>query len=129
MKKVFALGLVLMLALVPLVGSVKAAPYSKPSSSGSGVVGAALAWYYLYLHQNKTFSELYNQSLKRGIDNETLSFAQALAQNASKEFKTALTFGTPEKPSRVRWLPFMMHIRRAYLDLLKATYVLEKALK
>ena len=123
MKKAVTLFLILMLALIPVAGSVKAA------GAGSGVVGAALAWYYLYLHENKTFSELYNLSVQNGVDNETLSLAYSLSANASEEFKTALSFGTPEKLSSVRWLPFMMHIRRAYLDLMKATELLKKALE
>ena len=123
MRKIVTLWLILMVALIPVAGSVKA------TSAGSGVVGAALAWYYLYLHENKTFSELYNLSVQNGVDNQTLSLAYNLSVNASEEFKTALSFGTPEKLSRVRWLPFMMHIRRAYLELREATELLKKALE
>ncbi|MCD6372723.1 MAG: pyrolysin [Thermococcus sp.] len=123
MKKITAIGLILMMTLIPAAGSVKAA------NSGTGVVGAALAWYYLYLHQNKTFSELYNLSVQNGVDNDTLSLAHELWLNASEEFKTALSYGSPQQISRIRWLPFMMHVRRAYLTLMEANELLKKALK
>ncbi len=123
MKKAVTMLLILMLALIPVTGSVRA------TSTGSGVVGAALVWYYLYLHENKTFSELYNLSVQNGVDNETLTLAHNLSVNASREFKTALSFGTPKKLSRIRWLPFMMHVRKAYLNLMEATELLKKALE
>ncbi|WP_457751454.1 pyrolysin [Thermococcus sp.] len=125
MRKTLALGVILMLALIPATASVKAAEIS----GGSGVVGAALAWYYLYLHENKTFSELYNLSVQNGVDNKTLSLAYNLSLNASKEFKTALSFGTPEKATKMRWLPFMMNVRKAYLDIMKASELLRNALE
>ncbi|MDK2914985.1 MAG: hypothetical protein PWQ79_1900 [Thermococcaceae archaeon] len=100
-----------------------------PSASASGVVSASIVWYRLYLNQNSTYTQLYNQSLECGVDNETLKLAEELYANATEEFNKALDYGNPQNPRSILWVPFMRHIRKAYINIIKANELLKESLE
>ncbi|NJE61039.1 pyrolysin [Thermococcus sp. 21S7] len=121
MRKVLAVLAALMVALLPLAGTV--------SASGGGITSATIAWYYLYLHQQDKFNELYNLSVQMNVSNETLQEVWSLYENATAEYSNATAFGlAPGKSAGVRWLSAMVHIRKAYLYMSQAVELLEEAL-
>jgi len=122
MEKIAMFGVVLLFLLLPFASGVSAA-------DSLGIDEASVVWYYLYLHENQTFQVLYNSSIAAGVDNATLTRALALYRNSTVEYRLATAYGIPLGKSEVHWLPFMLHIRRAYMDILKATVMIQGALQ
>lgn len=124
MKRLGALFLFLMIALVPFAGGAGATTWSYKT-----FVKQSVAWYYLYLDRQDSFQELYNLSVQMNVSNETLSLALELYNNATAEYESAMTYGLPRDTRTLSWVVFSVHIRKAYLYASQAVEVLEQALK
>ncbi|AHF79466.1 S8 family serine peptidase [Thermococcus paralvinellae] len=82
-------------------------------------------WDMLYTRYTHKFDELYNESIKLGIDNETIQEALYYKQLAEQYYEQASSFGSPlSNPIRS-----LAPIRKAYLNIKKAVEILEKAIE
>jgi len=123
MKRIAAIGVLLILALLPFAGATAASTWDYKN-----FVKQSVAWYYLYQKENQRFNELYNLSVQMNVSNETLTLAMDLYENATAEYNQALTYGVPYDIKTFRWVVFSVHIRKAYLYISQAVEVLEEAL-
>ncbi|NJE01042.1 pyrolysin [Thermococcus sp. JdF3] len=126
MKRVAALFAILMIMMVPFAGAATAA---KPQDPRASIITQTKLWYYLYIGGESKFHRLYNESVSAGIDNTTLQTVMQLYENASAEYKVALSYGNPLESKNIAWLPFIVHMRKAYVTLRDAISLLEDALK
>ncbi|ASJ09082.1 pyrolysin [Thermococcus siculi] len=124
MKRLGALFLFLMMALVPFAGAAGATTWNY-----NNFIKQSIAWYYLYLDKQDSFGELYNLSVQMNVSNETLQLALELYNNATAEYGQAMTYGLPRDTRTLSWVVFSVHIRKAYIYASQAIEVLEQALK
>ncbi|AIF69034.1 hypothetical protein PAP_03070 [Palaeococcus pacificus DY20341] len=117
------LKLAALAVLALLLGVGLASAQSSQDYAGTYYASGKI-WYYLYLNQNKTFTEVYDKAVQIGVDNQTLTLALELQENATKDYEEAVAFGTPETGR----FPIVWKIRRAYLNLKHAVELLNKAL-
>ncbi|WP_240913663.1 CARDB domain-containing protein [Thermococcus sp. JdF3] len=82
---------------------------------------------YMYYHMlSKRFEELYNESLRKGVDNETLTAALEHRKLAEEYYEKAEEFGPVLQ--NLNNPQILAPLRRAYLEMLKAVRILEEAL-
>ncbi|WP_246112351.1 CARDB domain-containing protein [Thermococcus aciditolerans] len=82
---------------------------------------------YLYYHRlSRRFDELYNESLRKGVDNETLTAALEHRKLAEEYYEKAEEFGPVLQ--NLSNPQVLAPLRRAYLEMLKAVRILEEAL-
>ncbi|GAB6102250.1 hypothetical protein JCM16138_14730 [Thermococcus atlanticus] len=118
-RKILALGLLLMFLALPLAG---AAYIPSETKRAQALAKISMYWYYAYMKYDVQFGKLYNESIAAGVDNQTLTLAHALYDNATLQFKKAVGgFGKYGFP-----LPYEM--LRAYRYIREAVGVLKLAL-
>ncbi|WP_457752776.1 S8 family serine peptidase [Thermococcus sp.] len=84
-----------------------------------------MIWYLMYHRYIEKFDELYNKSMKLGIDNETIREALYYRQLAEQYYEQASSFGSPlSNPIRS-----LAPMRKAYLNIMKAVEILSKAIE
>ncbi|MBO8175337.1 MAG: pyrolysin [Thermococcus sp.] len=110
-----------------LIGVTFAMPINATTSTSDegGYAALSIVWYYLYLRNEQKFDQLYNQSIQLGVDNQTLTLALELKQNATIYFNESIAYGRPEEGK----LPILWKIRLAYLTIKEALAVLENAIQ
>ena len=84
--------------------------------------------YFYYLRYNEgidKFEEFYNKSVELGVDEKILELALECKELAEKEYELAWRFGHPLKGH----IQTFIHMRRAYLHLMEAIEILEKAIE
>lgn len=123
MKKLVALVLLLVLATVPATAA------AAQTRSASTVAGLTLRYYRAYTSMVQEFNVTYQKALELGVDNQTLSAALELYENATEEIATAkkLSNGGCILASLGDYYVFL-HIRLAYVDITKALAILRDAI-
>ncbi|GAB6135052.1 hypothetical protein [Thermococcus prieurii] len=123
MKKLAGMLLLLILVAVP----VTAAAFSPQSAST--VAGLTLRYYRSYTSMVQTFNSTYQKAVQVGVDNQTLSKALALYENATKEIAVAknLSNGGCILASLGDYFVFL-HVRLAYVDITNAINLLQNAI-
>lgn len=87
-------------------------------------IGSLQYFYYLRYNEGiEKFDELYNKSIELGVSEETLEMVLEYKEMAEKEYELAWKFGHPLKGH----IQTFVHMRRAYLYLMEAIEILEKA--
>lgn len=123
MKKLVALVLLLVLATVPATAA------AAQTRSASTVAGLTLRYYRAYTSMVQEFNVTYQKALELGVDNQTLSAALELYENATEEIATAkkLSNGGCILASLGDYYVFL-HVRLAYVDITKALAILRDAI-
>ncbi len=118
MARVLIAGLVMLLVGTGWAAALQYGDYGTYYTAGK-------VWYYLYLNQNSTFTELYEKALDAGVDNETLALALELQANSTELFNEAISVGTPDEGR----IPMPWKVRKAYLMIKEAVGILAEALE
>ncbi len=118
-KELITLGILLMFLALPLTS----AAYVNPETArAQAIAKVSIYWYYAYMKDDILFKELYNESIVKGVDNQTLVLAEELYSNATAQFKKAVGgFGR-------YGFPFPYEMLRAYRYMKEAVKTLELAL-
>ncbi|MCO6041064.1 hypothetical protein [Thermococcus alcaliphilus] len=130
MRKYLAIVMALFLVsmAVPLttaIGENGSSPIPSMGSLGRPITALQYFYYLRYKEGIEKFDELYNKSVELGVSEETLEMALEYKEMAEKEYELAWKFGHPLKGH----IQTFVHMRRAYLYLMEAIEILEKAIE
>ncbi|AFL94711.1 stetterlysin-like protease [Thermococcus cleftensis] len=84
-------------------------------------------WFMLYWRYDQKFDPLYQKAVELGVDNETLQEALMYKELADKYYEEAEKYLTPGRDNLA--IAALPHIRKAYMNILKAYNILESAIK